>query len=102
MASDDDRNHRKRNSSRNGRPDLVETCFGVWSKSVKVHKAVEKELDSICNGIHVVKIRKVSFTFNVTFHVTRLEAFSTRQVIFAFTIFVGRERHNKTKPSLST
>lgn len=58
MASDDDRNHRKRNSSRNGRPDLVETCFGVWSRSVKVHKAVEKELDSICNGIHVVKIRK--------------------------------------------
>lgn len=58
MASDDDRSRRKRNSSRNGDPDLVEKCFGVWSKSVKVHKVVENELESICNGIHVVSIRQ--------------------------------------------
>lgn len=75
MVSDDDRNYRKWNFSCNGRLDLVEICFGVWLKSVKVYKVVEKELESICNGIYVVKIRKVSFIFNVIFYVIWFEVF---------------------------
>ena len=57
--ADDDRNRRKPNSSRDGAPDVKETCIGVWSRSTKGHPVAEAEQDKICNGISIVIIRSM-------------------------------------------
>ena len=53
MADEDDER------AKNGHSEWKETCIGIWTRSTRKESVDGEERSKICNGISVVKLKKV-------------------------------------------